>query len=408
MATYNRKSPTVKRIRTVSPSPPPPPLTFYFYFYLRRFASYSLRLVREAAELASSPSPDYHAAPLEQNLFEWHFTIRGPPDSPYAQGIYHGRINLPSAYPMRPPSFRFLSPSGRFEVNREICLSISNHHEDTWQPAWGVRTAVVALRGFMETNPGGQVGALDCSDEQRSMLAARSGDWHCDTCAKTSAQILKESELAAKELGCVADEKPPPGLTIGYKSEEQDEQDPGHRGEASAQPGVRPGSPAASASLAPAALAAVAPSATVAVAAGPAASASSAPAASAAVAPSATVAVAAGPATTYPHRAVAAAYPARAAAATTTASAEQYPGAYSRSGRAPQPSSPPRAQRVVQHQGHHAGHHHHQHYVRREQPHIPYHETFWLDRLIVLLVVAFISLILKRYCSPPSGFDELF
>jgi ubiquitin-conjugating enzyme E2 J1 len=37
-----------------------------------------------------------------------------------------------------------MTPSGRFEANREICLSISGHHEETWQPAWGVRTALVA------------------------------------------------------------------------------------------------------------------------------------------------------------------------------------------------------------------------------------------------------------------------
>lgn len=101
-------------------------------------------VVREAAELSNSPSPDYTATPLESDLFEWHFTFRGPPNSSYSEGIYHGRIVLPATYPLRPPSFRFLTPSGRFETNREICLSISGHHEETWQPAWGVRTALVA------------------------------------------------------------------------------------------------------------------------------------------------------------------------------------------------------------------------------------------------------------------------
>ena len=102
------------------------------------------QLVKEAQELASAPSPEYTAAPLESDLFEWHFTFKGPPNSAYSDGIYHGRIVLPPAYPLRPPSFRFSTPSGRFETNREICLSISGHHEETWQPAWGVRTALVA------------------------------------------------------------------------------------------------------------------------------------------------------------------------------------------------------------------------------------------------------------------------
>jgi ubiquitin-conjugating enzyme E2 J1 len=117
---------------------------------------------------------------------------------------------------MRPPSFRFLSPSGRFEVNREICLSISDHHEDTWQPAWGVRTAVVALRGFMESEPAGQVGALECPESQRRVLAEQSRCWKCETCAKTNLEILKEGEEAAKAIGRV-EEETPKELKIGFK-----------------------------------------------------------------------------------------------------------------------------------------------------------------------------------------------
>jgi ubiquitin-conjugating enzyme E2 J1 len=33
--------------------------------------------MREAAEMASATA-DYFATPLEDNLFEWHFTVRGP------------------------------------------------------------------------------------------------------------------------------------------------------------------------------------------------------------------------------------------------------------------------------------------------------------------------------------------
>ncbi|RAK85477.1 UBC-like protein [Aspergillus costaricaensis CBS 115574] len=125
------------------------------------------RLLKESTDLQTNPSPYFHAAPVsDTNLFDWHFTLLGPPPpSPYAGGIYHGRITLPPTYPLRPPSFRFLTPSGRFEVNREICLSISGHHEETWQPAWGIRTALIALRSFMDGDAKGQVGGLDVADE---------------------------------------------------------------------------------------------------------------------------------------------------------------------------------------------------------------------------------------------------
>jgi len=162
------------------------------------------RILKEAAELANQPSSEYHAAPLESDLFEWHFTLRGPPaPSPYDGGIYHGRIILPPAYPLKPPMFRFLTPTGRFEVNREICLSISGHHEETWQPAWGIRTALVAIRSFMDTDAHGQLGGMDASDEVRKRFAQQSKASKCPTCGNTNEQIMIEHEatVAKQEAG---------------------------------------------------------------------------------------------------------------------------------------------------------------------------------------------------------------
>ncbi|OUM59121.1 hypothetical protein PIROE2DRAFT_15452 [Piromyces sp. E2] len=69
------------------------------------------RLMKEYAELQSSPNYQYTAAPLEDNMFDWHFTIRGPQDSEFENGIYHGRIVLPPQYPYKPPSIYFLTVS---------------------------------------------------------------------------------------------------------------------------------------------------------------------------------------------------------------------------------------------------------------------------------------------------------
>ncbi|KAK4103859.1 UBC-like protein, partial [Parathielavia hyrcaniae] len=189
------------------------------------------RILREAHELTTSPSPDYHAVPLETDLFEWHFTLRGPPKSPFESGVYHGRIVLPPSYPLRPPSFRFTTPSGRFETNREICLSISGHHEETWQPAWGIRTALVALRTFMETDVKGQLGGLEASEEARRTLAGESRAWRCGACCggKNNAEILGECEERAREMGAAAgggegaaageEVKVPEELKMGWRDE---------------------------------------------------------------------------------------------------------------------------------------------------------------------------------------------
>ena len=167
------------------------------------------RLMKEAAELNTSPSPHFHAAPIsDSNLFEWHFTLAGPPaPSAYAGGIYHGRIVLPATYPLRPPSFRFLTPSGRFEVNREICLSISGHHEELWQPAWGIRTSLLAIRSFMDGDAMGQVGGMDASLEARREYARESADWVCEVCGRANGVILGEWREECRGMGVEVDDE---------------------------------------------------------------------------------------------------------------------------------------------------------------------------------------------------------
>ena len=178
------------------------------------------RILKEASELANSPSPDYHAAPLETDLFEWHFTIRGAPaPSPFEGGIYHGRIVLPPAYPLKPPSFRFLTPSGRFEVNREICLSISGHHEESWQPAWGIRTALVAIRSFMDTDAKGQLGGMDAGEAVRRKMAKESREWKCGACGRGNAEVMKEQEDAAAGEEGRKEEKVPEQLRLAFRED---------------------------------------------------------------------------------------------------------------------------------------------------------------------------------------------
>lgn len=162
------------------------------------------RLQKEATELATKHAdPAIHASPVDDNLYEWHFTILGPPSpSVYNGGIYHGRISLPASYPLKPPSFRFLTPSGRFEVNREICLSISGHHEESWAPAWGIRSALVAVRSFMDGESAGQIGGLEGTEEGRREFARLSRGWKCAGCAggRTNEEVMRDwgEECAAR------------------------------------------------------------------------------------------------------------------------------------------------------------------------------------------------------------------
>eukprot|EP00762_Andalucia_godoyi_P003224 ANDGO_01060.mRNA.1 Ubiquitin-conjugating enzyme E2 32 len=159
------------------------------------------RLMRELAELRASPSPDFHIEPLDDNLFEWHFTLRGPPDTVYEGGFYHGRMILPEEYPFKPPSFIFLTPSGRFEVGKKICLSISNYHPEHWQPSWGIQTAMVALVSMLPETDQGSIGAMNCPDEIRRRYAADSTSFSCPQCGKIKTEWA--SGIASSSSGPV-------------------------------------------------------------------------------------------------------------------------------------------------------------------------------------------------------------
>lgn len=154
--------------------------------------------VKEFSSLNNQPTTFFSAAPLESDLFEWHFTVRGPPDTAFEHGVYHGRILLPAEYPLKAPEIILLTPNGRFEVGTRICLSVTSHHQETWQPSWGIRTILTALVGFMPSKPEG-VGALDYPEDERRGLAKKSHTFYCARCETMPAQILPPRMPAQSE-----------------------------------------------------------------------------------------------------------------------------------------------------------------------------------------------------------------
>ncbi|GKY99058.1 hypothetical protein MPSEU_000861500 [Mayamaea pseudoterrestris] len=84
--------------------------------------------------------------PIHSSLLVWHFTMVGLPGSPYANGLYHGRLVLPDNYPASPPRVQVWTASGRFHTRTDICLTASNYHEELWTSNWTIRTIIEALR----------------------------------------------------------------------------------------------------------------------------------------------------------------------------------------------------------------------------------------------------------------------
>uniref|UniRef100_A0A1A9WNS6 Ubiquitin-conjugating enzyme E2 J2 n=1 Tax=Glossina brevipalpis TaxID=37001 RepID=A0A1A9WNS6_9MUSC len=131
------------------------------------------RMKQDYMRLKRDPLPYITAEPLPNNILEWHYVVKGPEDSAYFGGYYHGTLLFPREFPFKPPSIYMLTPNGRFKTNTRLCLSISDFHPDTWNPTWCVGTILTGLLSFMlETTA--TLGSIETTTYEKQQLAKKS------------------------------------------------------------------------------------------------------------------------------------------------------------------------------------------------------------------------------------------
>jgi ubiquitin-conjugating enzyme E2 J2 len=130
-----------------------------------------LQAIRKDETLKRDPC--ITVAPNEANILEMHYVIEGSRDSPYEGGVYHGKLLFPKEYPLKPPGVMVLTPTGRFQTNRRLCLSMSDFHPETWNPMWSVSTILTGLYSFMlDTKP--TLGSIETTHQKKRQLAGES------------------------------------------------------------------------------------------------------------------------------------------------------------------------------------------------------------------------------------------
>ncbi len=88
----------------------------------------------------------FDITPNKDNILEIYFLMYGRPDTPYEGGQYMGKIVHSPEYPRKAPDYYMLTPNGRFDINKKICLTNSSYHQSDWAPAaWNL---VSILEGF--------------------------------------------------------------------------------------------------------------------------------------------------------------------------------------------------------------------------------------------------------------------
>jgi ubiquitin-conjugating enzyme E2 J2 len=135
------------------------------------------RLRLELKKLKEDPTPLMLAEPLEDNILEWRFLLQGSADSPYAGGVFMGKIIFPPEYPWKPPAIYMNTPNGRMEVEKRICLSISDYHPESWCPSWTVGTILNGIISFFYGTES-TVGSIDTSVDAKKKYASESKAWN--------------------------------------------------------------------------------------------------------------------------------------------------------------------------------------------------------------------------------------
>ena len=92
-------------------------------------------------------NPQYFdVLPNDKNILEIYFLMLGLPNTIYEGGMYVGKIVHNPEYPRKAPDYYMMTPNGRFDVNKKICLTNSSYHQVDWAPAaWNL---VTILEGF--------------------------------------------------------------------------------------------------------------------------------------------------------------------------------------------------------------------------------------------------------------------
>lgn len=146
------------------------------------------RLQQDFRQLINNPLQNIRAYPDSENILLWHFILFG--DGVYEGGQYYGQIIYPEDYPHSPPDMKMLTPSGRFEPNKKICMTMTSFHKKQWSPTWTASSLLLGLQSFFYDESPRSIGSIHSSDEERRALARKSVAFNSGN--KTISRIIQD------------------------------------------------------------------------------------------------------------------------------------------------------------------------------------------------------------------------
>ncbi|GMN31727.1 hypothetical protein TIFTF001_003374 [Ficus carica] len=135
----------LKELKDLQKDPPTSCSAVVFMFTISGF--YNFCLIGTIVDLI------YELGPVAEDMFHWQATIMGPPDSPYAGGVFLVTIHFPPDYPFKPPKVAFRTKVFHPNINSNgsICLDIL---KEQWSPALTISKVLLSICSLLtDPNP---------------------------------------------------------------------------------------------------------------------------------------------------------------------------------------------------------------------------------------------------------------
>lgn len=172
------------------------------------------RLTRELKQLENSSNPQLVVRPSSESMLVWHFVLHSlPADTPYSEGCYYGKLTFPDDYPHKPPSLMMLTENGRLETDQRLCLSMTDFHPESWNPAWSIESILVGLISFMidESEPKG-IGVVKVTTDVREELAKKS--WTSNASRREFCDLFPDFAKSPTEPAQVDGDRSPSSFSL--------------------------------------------------------------------------------------------------------------------------------------------------------------------------------------------------
>jgi ubiquitin-protein ligase len=171
------------------------------------------RIQNEIKLLTKNPIELIDWFPDEKDFFLWYFLLKGPSKTDYEGGFFIGKIIISATYPTTPIDFVMLTPTGRFEIDKKICLTNSGFHAESWSPIWNMGTILLGFISIMADDTTDGLAHIKRSAVERKALAKASFNYNLTkypdvlknfkrfvkTDSNGNLQMLSDEELAQNQ-----------------------------------------------------------------------------------------------------------------------------------------------------------------------------------------------------------------